>query len=82
MQIQDYMLGKAVYRKCQGDASLGMASRGGLSLEEIATFIKNLGTLDAVAETSQDSGPEDVNPQEEALAGGATHPRLEISKSH
>ena len=44
------MLGKAVCGKCCGGADLGMVSGGGFSLEEIATFIRNLGTLDAVAD--------------------------------
>lgn len=77
--VQAHMLDEPVCNTCLDEA--GRVGRDdGLSLQEMATYIRDLGVPDALA--SSKPTIEDNQPREEALSGGAAPPVLNMAKSH
>ncbi|KJZ69025.1 hypothetical protein HIM_11584 [Hirsutella minnesotensis 3608] len=77
--VQAHMLDQPVCDTCLDEA--GQVGRDdGLSLQEMATHIRDLGVPDALA--SSKPAIEGNQPWEEALSGSAAPPRLNMAKSH
>ncbi|KAH7112065.1 hypothetical protein EDB81DRAFT_829100 [Dactylonectria macrodidyma] len=77
--VQAHMLDEPVCNTCLDEA--GQVGRDdGLSLQEMATYIRDLGVPDALASSKPTT--EGDQPWEEALSGGAAPPVLNMAKSH